>query len=157
MRSKWIMLAIIVFGGALLAATAIADTTPANNAWGERLQAEARVYQQLQQRDKGPTALGLKAWGKRLQAEAGVYQQVQQQQDEGPTALGLEAWGKRLQAETRVYQQLRSETARSSANGFDWGDAGIGGLIGFTLAAGCIGVALVRRRFAWGLGRPRPA
>jgi len=29
MRSKWIMLAIIVFGGALLAATAIADTTPA--------------------------------------------------------------------------------------------------------------------------------
>ena len=74
--------------------------------WGERLQGEARVYQQLQQRQQGTTALGLEAWGKRLQAEAGVYRQLQRGQEQGPTALGLEAWGKRLQAEARVYRQL---------------------------------------------------
>ena len=116
MKSRRIIFAIVVFGAALLVGTATAQLTPLGlKAYGERLQGEARVYQQLQ---KGPTALGLKAWGERLQGEAGVY------------------------------QQRRSDTATSSASGFDWSDAGIGALLGFALAAGCAGgVLLIGRRF----------
>jgi hypothetical protein len=54
---------------------------------------------------------------------------------DGPTALGLKAWGERLQGEARVYQQLRSGTARSSADGFNWSDAGIGVGAGLGIAA----------------------
>ena len=73
MKSRRIIFAIVVFGAALLVGTATAQLTPLGlKAYGERLQGEARVYQQQQ---KGPTALGLKAWGERLQGEARVYQQ----------------------------------------------------------------------------------
>ena len=107
MKVTGIIFAIAVFGVAVLVGTAGAEpTSPGIKAWGERLQGEARVYQQLHQRQQGTTALGLEAWGKRLQAEAGVYRQLQQGQEQRQTALGLEAWGKRLQAEARVYQQL---------------------------------------------------
>ena len=108
MKVTGIIFAIAVFGVAVLvgARQAAEPTSPGIKAWGERLQGEARVYQQLHQRQQGTTALGLEAWGKRLQAEAGVYRQLQQGQEQGQTALGLEAWGKRLQAEARVYQQL---------------------------------------------------
>jgi hypothetical protein len=141
MKSRRIIFAIVVFGAALLVGTATAQLTPLGlKAYGERLQGEARVYQQLQ---KGPTALGLKAYGERLQGEAGVYQQLQK----GPTALGLKAWGERMQAEASVYQQRRSGTAASSASGFDWSDAGIGALLGFALATGCVGALLIGRRF----------
>ena len=115
MKSRRIIFAIVVFGAALLVGTATAQLTP----------------------------LGLKAYGERLQGEAGVYQQLQK----GPTALGLKAWGERLQAEASVYQQRRSGTAASSASGFDWSDAGIGALLGFALATGCVGVLLIGRRF----------
>lgn len=141
MKSRCIIFAIVVFGAAVIAGTATAQLTPLGlKAYGERLQGEARVYQQ---QEKGPTALGLKAYGERLQGEALVYQQLQQ----GPTALGLKAWGERLQAEARVYQQRRSDAASSSAGGFDWSDAGIGALLGFALAAGCVGVLVIGRRF----------
>jgi hypothetical protein len=115
MKSRSIIFAIVVFGSALLVGTATAQLSP----------------------------LGLKAYGERLQGEARVYQQL----EKGPTALGLKAWGERLQAEARVYQQRRSEAASSPAGGFDWSDAGIGALLGFALAAGCVGALLVGRRF----------
>jgi hypothetical protein len=106
MKVTGIIFAIAVFGVAVLVGTAGAEPmSPGMKAWGERLQGEARVYQQLQLRQlRGTTALGLEAWGKRLQAEVGVYRQLQQEQ--GATALGLVAWGKRLQGEARVYQRL---------------------------------------------------
>ena len=78
MKVAGIIFAIAVFGVAVLVGTAGAE----------------------------PTSLGVKAWGERLQGEARVYQQLQLRQQQGTTALGLEAWGKRLQAEARVYQQL---------------------------------------------------
>jgi hypothetical protein len=144
MKSTCIIFAIVVFGAALLVGTAAAQLTPLGlKAYGERLQAEARMYQQQQ----GPTALGLKAWGERLQAEARIYQQQQQPPQKGPTALGLKAWGERLQAEARMYRQQGSSTVQSTASHFDWGDAVIGALVGFTLAVGCAGAFLVGRRF----------
>jgi hypothetical protein len=89
-----------------------------------------------------PTPLGLKA-------EARIYHQHQQQQlqQQGPTALGLKAWGERLQGEARVYQQQPPRTVASSAGHFDWSDAGIGALLGFALAIGCVGALLLGRRF----------
>ena len=63
------------------------------------------------------------------------------------TPRGLKAYGERLQGEARVYQQRRSDTAASSASGFDWSDAGIGALLGFALATGCLGALLIGRRF----------
>jgi hypothetical protein len=125
-RSRCTIIAIAVFGAALLVATATAAPTPP----------------------------GLKAWGERLQGEALMYRQLQQQ-DRGPTPAGLKAWGERLQGEALVYRQLGSDTVQSAANRFDWGDAVIGGLLGFALAAGCVGVVLARRRFAWALGPRR--
>ena len=107
MKVTGIIFAVAVFGMSVLVGTAGAEpTSPGIKAWGERLQGEARVYQQLHQRQQGTTALGLEAWGKRLQAEARVYRQLQQRQELGATALGLVAWGKRLQGEARVYQRL---------------------------------------------------
>ena len=145
MKVTGIIVAIVVFSATILVGTASAEPTPLGlKAWGERLQGEARVYQQQQQgQQQGPTALGLKAWGERLQGEARVYQQQQQ----GPTALGLKAWGERLQGEARVYQQQPPGTVRSSAGHFDWSDAGIGALLGFALAIGSIGALLLGRRF----------
>jgi hypothetical protein len=78
MKVTGIIFAIVVFSAAVLVGAATAE----------------------------PTALGLKAWGERLQGEARVYQQLKQGQRQGTTVLGIEAWGKRLQAEARVYQQL---------------------------------------------------
>jgi hypothetical protein len=82
MKVTGIIFAIAVFGVAVLVGTAGAEPmSPGMKAWGERLQGEARVYQQLQLRQlRGTTALGLEAWGKRLQAEVGVYRQLQQEQ-----------------------------------------------------------------------------
>jgi hypothetical protein len=93
--------AIVVFCATVLVGTATA---------------EPRMYLH-QQQQQGPTALGLKAWGERLQGEARVYQQQQQHQQQGPTALGLKAWGKRLQAEARVYQQQQQGQQLYSAGG----------------------------------------
>jgi hypothetical protein len=145
MKAAGNILAIVLFSAAVLVGTATAQTTPLGlKAWGERLQGEARVYQQQEHHDL--TALGLKAWGERLQGEARVYQQQRQQR--GPTALGLKAWGERLQGEARVYQQPPPRTVRLSAGHFDWSDAGIGALLGFALTISFIGaLLLLGRRF----------
>jgi len=108
MKVTGIIFAIVALSAAVLVGAATAEPTALGlKAWGERMQGEARVYQQLQRgQQQGTTALGLEAWGKRLQAEAGVYRQLRQGQEQGSTALGLEAWGKRLQGEARVYRRL---------------------------------------------------
>jgi hypothetical protein len=181
MKSRRIISAIVVFGAALIVGTATAQLTPLGlKAYGERLQGEARVYQNLQQ---GPTALGLKAWGERLQAEARVYQQrhsyaaskpkpevtaaVQmarhfQHEDAlyaakpvtGQTPTPVEAMAVHFQHEDALYRASAPTSGRSAlaaqvatSNGFDWSDAGIGALVGFALAAGCVGALLIGRRF----------
>ena len=95
MKVTGIIFAIVALSAAVLVGAATAEPTALGlKAWGERMQGEARVYQQLQRgQQQGTTALGLEAWGKRLQAEAGVYRQLRQGQEQGSTALGLEAWG----------------------------------------------------------------
>jgi hypothetical protein len=180
--------AIVVFCATVLVGTATAEprmylhqqqqqgpTALGLKAWGERLQGEARVYQQQQQGQQlysaGGTRTPVEAMALHFQHEDMIYggrQQItsapspaemmalhfqhedalyQHQQQQGPTALGLKAWGERLQGEARVYQQQPPRTVPSSAGHFDWSDAGIGALLGFALAIGFIGALLLGRRF----------
>ena len=154
MKSRRIIFGIVVFGAALIVGTATAQLTPVGlKAYGERLQGEARVYQQLQQ---GPTALGLKAWGERLQGEARVYQQRHSYaaSKPKPEVTGAVQMARHFQHEDALYRASAPTSGRSAlaaqvatSNGFDWSDAGIGALVGFALAAGCVGALLIGRRF----------
>ena len=138
--------AIVAFSAAVLVGTATAEPTPLGlKAWGERLQGEARVYQQQQLYSAAGTRTPAEAMALHFQHEDMIYQRQQQQQ--GPTALGLKAWGERLQGEARVFQQLPPHTAASSAGRFDWNDAGIGALLGFVLAIGCVSALVLGLRF----------
>ena len=165
--------AIVAFSAAVLVGTATAEPTPLGlKAWGERLQGEARVYQQQQLYSAAGTRTPAEAMALHFQHEDMIYggrQQIRsapnpaemmalhfqhedalyqrQQQQQGPTALGLKAWGERLQGEARVFQQLPPHTAASSAGRFDWNDAGIGALLGFVLAIGCVSAFVLGLRF----------
>jgi hypothetical protein len=111
-------------------------------------QHEDMIYGGKQQITSTPSPAEMMAL--HFQHEDALYQrrqQQQQQQQQGPTALGLKAWGKRLEAEARIYQQQPPRTVASSAGHFDWSDAGIGALLGFALAIGCVGALLLGRRF----------